>query len=106
MDQIQQSLKKSRRLQSRHPGRIPVVVIAGNLTMKMSKFLPHQDSTLGDFMICVRGYIEKVKSTEALIMFVCGTMPPLTAMIGTIYRDYASPDGYLHVQISRENTFG
>jgi hypothetical protein len=103
---IQQALKKSRRLISRHPERIPVIVIADNLSMKMTNFLPHEDSTVGDFMICIRGYIEKMKSKEALLMFVCGTMPPMTTVMRTLYREYASPDGYLHIHISRENTFG
>jgi hypothetical protein len=104
--EIKQALKKSRRLLSRHPERIPVVVIAGNITMNMSKFLPHKDSNVGEFMMCVRGYIKQLQKTDALLLFVCETMPPMTTLMGTLYKDYATPDGYLHVHINRESTFG
>lgn len=106
MDSEKQRLRKAKRLMERHPDHYPVVVTPDNLKMTTVKFLPHKDSQVGEFMRCVRGYIQKLKETDALLLFVEGTMPPMTGTIGELYTTYASPDGYLHVKLSRESTFG
>lgn len=106
MDSEKQRLRKAKRLMERHPEHYPVVVTPVNLKMKTVKFLPHKESSVGEFMICIRGYTQKLKETDALLLFVEGTMPPMTGTIGELYTSYASPDGYLHVNLNRESTFG
>ena len=106
MDSEKQRLRKAKRLMERHPEHYPVIVTPDNLKMTTVKFLPHKESSVGEFMRCIRGYTQKLKETDALLLFVDGTMPPMTGTISELYTAYASPDGYLHVKLSRESTFG
>lgn len=106
MDSEKQRLRKAKRLMERHPDHYPVIVTPDNLKMTTVKFLPHKESSVGEFMRCIRGYTQKLKETDALLLFVEGTMPPMTGTIGELYTAYARPDGYLHVKLSRESTFG
>ena len=98
------ALKKAKRLMSRHPNNIPVIIIT-DMKMNIVHFLPSKTSSLGEFMTCVRDYTS-LKSSEALLVFIEDIMPPLTATMGDLYIQYATPDGYLHVKLSKENTFG
>lgn len=101
-----QRIRKAKRLMERHPEHVPVIVFPENVKMSTVKFLPHKESSVGEFMRCLRGYTQKLKETEALLLFVSNMMPPMTETIGQLYRDYATPDGYLHMRLSKENTFG
>lgn len=99
-------MRKSKRLMERHPDRVPVIVTPDNVSMSMVKFLPHKQSKVSELMIHLRGYIQKLKKSDALLLFVSKTLPPLTEEMGELYKKYADSDGYLHVTLSRESTFG
>lgn len=98
-------LKKSKRLLERHPDHRPVVVDGGNVKLDVVKFLPHKESTVGEFMMSMRNY-SKLKESDGFLFFVNNTMPPMTALMGDLYREHAGPDGYLRVNVSKESTFG
>jgi hypothetical protein len=101
-----QHVRKSKRLMERHPQHIPVIIKPSNLQMTTVKFLPHKESTVAELMLSVRNYATKLKKTDGLLFFVANKMPPVTMQIGELYKEYANSDGYLHVIISRESTFG
>lgn len=105
-DDKRQRIRKSKRLLERHPDRVPVIVTPDKLEMSMVKFLPHKDSKVSEFIVNLRGYTQKLKKSDALLFFVSRTLPPLTEDIGELYKKYADSDGYLHVTLSRESTFG
>jgi hypothetical protein len=105
-DDRSQRIRKAKRLIARHPDRVPVIVTPSNLNMSMVKFLPHKESKVGEFMVNLRGYIQKLNKSDALLFFVSETLPPLTGEIGELYKKHADSDGYLHVTLSRESTFG
>jgi hypothetical protein len=105
-DDRRQRIRKSKRLLERHPDRVPVIVTPDKLEMSMVKFLPYRDSKVSEFMVHLRGYTQKLKKSDALLFFVSQTLPPLSEEIGTLYKKYADSDGYLHVTLSRESTFG
>lgn len=100
-----QRMRKARRLMERHPDHVPVIIVS-NVRMSVVKFLPHKDSSVGEFMKSVRNYTPKLKETDGLLIFVSDIMPPMTMTIGELYREYSDPDGYLHVRLCRESTFG
>ena len=104
MDQ-KQALKKAKRLMSRHPDHVPIIIIKHNIKLETVKFLPNKTSTLAELIMHIRGYTS-LKPSEGLLVFIGSVMPPLTAQIGNLYDEYASPNGYLHISISKENTFG
>lgn len=97
--------RKARRLMSRHPEHLPVIIIT-NIKMSKYKFLPHKESTIAFLLTTLRGYMPKIKPAQGLILTVNNTMPPLSSTIEEIYKDHASPDEYLHLSVTVENMFG
>lgn len=97
--------RKARRLMSRHPEHLPVIIIT-NIKMTKYKFLPHKESTVAFLLTTLRGYMPKIKSSQGLIFTVNNTMPPLSLSIEELYKEHASPDEYLHISVTTENMFG
>ena len=101
---VSQARRKSKRLMNRHPGHLPVIIVT-EMKMTKYKFLPHEESNLGMLLSVIRNYTD-IKSTQAFIVTINKTLPPLTALIGDLYKEHATPDGYLHICVSKESTFG
>ena len=98
-------LKKSSRLKLRHPDRIPVIISPSNFTMSQYKFLPKKDSTYGDLLYMMRHYVYLSKE-QAIFGFINKFMIPVSATIGDLYNVHGDADGYLHISMMTENTFG
>jgi GABA(A) receptor-associated protein len=102
---IQESAKVARM----YPDRIPVVCEpADNCDLPAvdkKKYLVPLDLTMGQFIYVIRKRI-KVPAEQGVFVFVNDVMPPTAALMSSVYEEYKSPDGFLYVTYSGENTFG
>jgi hypothetical protein len=105
MEDFKSRVKKSTRIRSRHPDRLPVIIVPVNVTIDQLKYLPHKESSFGEFMHMIRRYITLNKE-QSLLCFVDDKLIPLTNTIDMIYKIHMNQDGYLYVTILAENTFG
>lgn len=69
------------------------------------KFLVPQDLSVGQFMYVLRSRMQ-LRPEQSIFMFVGNSIPPACAMIGTVFQEHASPDGFLYFTYAGENTFG
>jgi len=83
-----------------HPDKVPIVV----KTLK-NKFLVSKDVSFGQFVFVIRKYIS-MKPEEAIFLFIKNKLVPSTMLMRDIYNEYKSPDGFVYVTYSKENTFG
>jgi GABA(A) receptor-associated protein len=94
---------------SKYPDRVPVLVTKSEKSdvpdMDKHKYLVPTDLTVGQFVYIIRKRI-KMDAHKAIFVFVDNTIPPTSALMGTIYNEYKDADQYLRVTYSGENTFG
>ena len=100
-----------RRLLISYSDRIPVIVSRGELrntpNIDKHKFIVPSDSSFGNFMVEVRKHIPTLNPSTGLFFFLSdNTLPQSTAYMSTLYEKYKSPDGFLYLTVSCENTFG
>ena len=93
----------------KYPGRVPVVIRPKNDKTPLidkEKYLVPRDMSVAQFVVIIRKHI-KLKSSEAIFIFVNNTLPPNSGKIGDIYdehRDFL--DHMLYTTYNMENTFG
>ena len=95
---------------SKYPDRVPVYVSKKENSLvndvEKHKYLVPKDMTMGNFMYVLRKNI-KLKSDQALFVFVNNLIACNSDLIGEIYNNYYDKDDkFLHVIYSSENTFG
>jgi len=95
---------------SKYPDRVPVYVSKKENSLvndvEKHKYLVPKDMTMGNFMYVLRKNI-KLKSDQALFVFVNNLIACNSDLIGEIYNNYYDKDDkFLHVVYSGENTFG
>eukprot|EP00250_Pteridium_aquilinum_P026931 c33859_g1_i1 orf=339-695(-) len=100
---------KACRMREKYPDRIPVIVEKAPKTgmpdMEKKKFLVPDDLTVGQFVYII-GKRLHLSPGQALFIFVGNMLPPITALMASIYKDHKDEDGFLYVQYSGEKTFG
>jgi len=91
----------------RHPDRVPVYVkVRGDIELERPKYLVPKDMSVGQFTVHVRKSM-KLNKHDAVFMFVNGSvLPPVSKLIGDLYKEFAKSDGMLHITYAKENTFG
>lgn len=93
----------------KYPDRVPVLVEKSEKSdvpdIDKHKYLVPMDLTLGQFVYIIRKRIE-LDSQKAIFVFVNNTIPPTSALMGTIYNEHKDDDLYLRVTYTGENTFG
>lgn len=104
--------EKANRLLSLYPDRVPIIIDKEKSncekvrSMQKIKFLVPQDLTVSDFMFVVRQRIS-LTPEQALFLFIDGKyMPPMSALISRVYKDYKNEDGFLYVNLDKESVFG
>jgi GABA(A) receptor-associated protein len=105
---LEKRIQESKRLESKHPDRVPVLVQPGNdQTPKTDtfKYLVPKTTTVGQFVDTVRKKI-KLKSRQALFVFVHGVLPPTSSSMSQVYQEHRDEDGFLYITYTLENTFG
>lgn len=105
---FEKRVHESKRLESKHPDRVPVLVQPGNdQTPKTDtfKYLVPKTTTVGQFVDTIRKKT-KLKSCQALFVFVNGVLPPTSSSMIQVYQEHREDDGFLYVTYTLENTFG
>lgn len=93
----------------KYPGRVPVVIRPKNDKIPVidkEKYLVPRDMTVAQFVVIIRKHI-KLKSTEAIFIFVNNTLPPNSSTVGDVYDENRDGlDHMLYITYNMENTFG
>jgi GABA(A) receptor-associated protein len=101
-------LEASRILQ-KHPNRLPCIVEMSEQSMlpvlDRHKYLVPNTITVGQFLFTVRERL-KVKSDQAVFLFVDNTLPPTSALMSNVYREHKDEDGFCYFVVNGESTFG
>ena len=111
----QLSLKERRaefeRIQRKYPDRIPVIVekagsanLIGDLNKK--RYLLPKNMTMGQFYFLIRQHINRLRSEDALFIFVQNVIPSTSATMECIYKNYHDEDLFLYITYSEESVFG
>ncbi|KAI5078849.1 hypothetical protein GOP47_0006520 [Adiantum capillus-veneris] len=100
---------KASRMREKYPDRVPVIVEKASRTdmpdMEKKKFLVPEDLTVGQFVYII-GRRLHLTPGQALFIFVGNVLPPITALMSSIYKEHKDEDGFLYVHYSGEKTFG
>lgn len=102
---------EARRVLTKYPDRIPIICERSLKArhdcpiIDKKKYLVPRNLSLGHFLYVIRKRI-KLPSEKALFLFVNGTIPTTSSLIGEIYHRHKDKDGYLYVTYDQENTFG
>lgn len=102
--------KVSDRIVNEHPNRIPVIVecsepLQRDHPLPKNKFAVPYDLTLAQFMFVVRKNMS-LKPEFALYAFINGRLHPTAALMGTIYAQEKTDDGFMYIELFQESTFG
>ena len=100
----------SDRIINEHPNRIPVIAecceaLQRDHPLPKNKFAVPYDLTLAQFMFVIRKNMA-LKPEFALFAFINNRLHPTSALMGTIYADEKTDDGFMYVEIFQESTFG
>ena len=100
----------SDRIVKDHPDRIPVIVecsqaLQSEHPLPKNKFAVPYDLTLAQFMYVIRKHMS-LKPEFALYAFINNRLHPTAALIGTIYAQEKTDDGFMYVELFQESTFG
>ena len=79
-----------------------LVICETKLKMQGTKLKVAPSCTVGQIHIAIRRRLKKLKAEEAIFLFFNGEIHPMSRPIGEI----ASDDGFVTVQIYKENVFG
>jgi GABA(A) receptor-associated protein len=97
------------RIREKFTDRIPVIVEKAPRSdipdIDKHKYLVPADLSVGQFVYVIRRRIQ-LPSEKAIFIFVKNTLPPIAAMMATVYEDHKDEDGFLYITYSGENTFG
>jgi len=97
---------QTREIIKRHPDRLPVFVYKkGDTTATKHKYLVPRDITVAQFMYILRKNIN-ITSDKGIFIFVDNILPPNSALMSTLYMQYADEDGYLYITFAQESVFG
>lgn len=103
-------MAESMRIKDKYPGRIPV--IAENSQNKDDlpeidkiKYLVPDDITVGQFIFVIRKRMH-LSPEKAMYIFVENTIPPISSLMSSVYKDHKDADGFLYFTLFSESTFG
>ncbi len=107
---FEERLMEATRIQSKFPGRIPVIVspaksARGMPPLDKEKFLTPGDLTVSQFIFIIRRRMTLTQE-KALFLFVNGTLPTTGTLMRELYTLHRSPDNFLYIEYCSENTFG
>jgi len=105
---FEQRLKEFETIRCKHQDKIPVIIneCSDELRDRIKrKMLLQKEMTVGNYMYSVRNKFD-IKPEESVVMFVNGTLPMSTTMMGYLYEKHKDKDGFLYISILKENVFG
>lgn len=97
------------RIRAQFPDRIPVICEKEDGSdvpdLDKIKYIVPYDLTVGQFVYVIRKRIVH-DAHKSLFIFVNEELPPVGALMSSLYAEHRDLDGYLYVTYSGENTFG
>ncbi|KAF9334948.1 ubiquitin-like protein atg8 [Podila minutissima] len=100
---------ESARIRQKYPDRVPIICEKADkadiTTIDKNKYLVPADLTVGQFMYVIRKRIA-LSPEKAIFIFVDEVLPPVAALISSLYEEYRDDDGFLYFTYSGESTFG
>jgi GABA(A) receptor-associated protein len=107
---FEQRSEEIKKILIKYPNRIPVLIEKNNSsdipsTTKCKLLVPY-DLTVGQLIYVIRKQLNSLPAEKALFIFVNNTLPMTGASILSLYEKHKSPDGFLRIVYSGENTFG
>ena len=114
-DTEQKSLSARRfeatRVLAKYPDRVPVICERSARCHSLpvidkKKYLVPRDLTVGNFICVIR---KRMAIKSEMSIFVCdgaGHLPPTSSTIASVFQTSRSPDGFLYLRYTGENTFG
>jgi len=93
------------KLNKMYPNKIPVIIDKSDLKLPNYKFLVNNDHSISHLLYIIR-YKCKLNPDESIFLFVNGQLPPMNELMSNIYNKNKDADGFLYIQILKENTFG
>lgn len=111
--------EESSKIRKKYNDRYPIIVGTSKNAPSISafKYLAPREMTIGMFLYTLRNKMTIAKD-QAIFLFIIKykgkscteieeqLLAPSNKMIGDLYYDYASDDGFLYVQYQVESTFG
>ena len=98
----------SQTLLSKYPDRVPVIIEPHSKSMEQldkNKYLIPKNIRITELMVIFRTST-KIDSKKAIFIFVNNNLIPMNDSVEEVYNRYKSPDGFLYIKYSYENTFG
>jgi GABA(A) receptor-associated protein len=106
---LEERCTESKKIILKYPTRIPIIVEKCNRSklkeIDKKKYLVPKDMTMGQFIYVIRKRIQ-LESSQALFVMVNNSLVSSNRLLGEIYEDRASKDGFLYIIYTSENTFG
>jgi len=96
------------RIRVKYPDKIPIICERFSIDipeLNKKKYLCPTDLSLGNFLFVIRKRM-RLPPEKAIYLLINDVMLPSTALLGNIYSDHKSSDGFLYIKYSGENTFG
>lgn len=104
-----QRKQESFRILQKYPDRIPIIcekTIKSNIKeIDKKKYLVPSDLTVGQFIYVIRKRL-KLPAEESIFLYVNRSIPPISAMLNSLYEKQKDSDGFLYIQYAGENPFG
>lgn len=98
------------RITSKYPDKIPVLIQKHHGSelpdTPKCKFLVPKNLTTGQLIFIIRKHLGSLPQNKALFIYINKSLPMTGLTMSYLYDKHKSPDGFLRVIYSGENTFG
>ena len=98
------SLHHSKSLRSKYPECVPIILISEE-QLKNSKLLLNKYTSISKLMAYIRCK-NTLNKFQAYYLFVNNMLICQTELIGNLYSQFSSDNGFLYITVRKENTFG
>lgn len=112
MKTLEERKAESARIRTKYPDRVPILtqpLSTKTPALDKNKYLAPHDLTVGQFLYVIRKRLT-LKPENAIFLFVQEgdnvTLLPQNDLLGTVYKEKKSEDGFLYIIYGEENMFG
>ena len=105
---FKERINESQIILKKYPEKVPVIIneCSEDLKDKLKrKMLIQKDMTVAQYMQSLRIKFN-INSEESILMFINGSLPTSSTLIGYLYEKNKDNDGFLYILILKENVFG
>ncbi len=108
---LQDRREEALRVIEKYPDRVPIVCERSKNAAKdcpqidKTKYLVPHDLSVGQFIWVIRKRMQ-LPPEKALYLFINGSIPTSSSIMGEVYQTYKSEDQFLYITYALENTFG